>query len=180
MEASREDGWRTQSNLARLGQLFLPRRGQPNVPGGGQPCSTSAASVVERQTPESRHPSSAPSSGLPASRAGITSARTHDGQPSVGESMSPLERKPDAGDSHVRFDERGVETQCRAGYSGTGNRKGRSPLRPGLNITAPLLDSTKPPGEGTWPTVHVDFRRNLACPHAANKTFLNWLLSVCF
>ena len=56
--------------------------------------------------------------------------------------MSPLERKPDAGDSHVRFDERGVETQCRAGYSGTGNRKGRSPLRPGLNITAPLLDST--------------------------------------
>jgi hypothetical protein len=60
----------------------------------------------------------------------------------VGESMSPLERKPDAGDSHVRFDERGVETECRAGYSGTGNRKGRPPLRPSLNITAPLLDST--------------------------------------
>jgi hypothetical protein len=56
--------------------------------------------------------------------------------------MSPLERKPDAGDSHVRFDERGVETECRAGYSGTGNRKGRLPLRPSLNMTAPLLDST--------------------------------------
>src|SRR5207245_2784443 len=130
------------SNLARLGQLFLPRRGQPNVPGGGQPCSTSAASVVERQTPEPRYTSCAPSSGLSASGAGFASARTHDGQPSVGESMRTLERKPDAGDSHVRFDERGVETECRAGYSGTGNRKGRSPLRPGLHITAPLLDST--------------------------------------
>ena len=27
-------------------------------------------------------------------------------------------------------------------YSGTGNRKGRSQLRPRLNSTAPLLDST--------------------------------------
>ena len=56
--------------------------------------------------------------------------------------MRTLERKPDAGDSHVRFDERGVETECRAGYSGTGNRKGRPQLCPDLNITAPLLDST--------------------------------------
>ena len=31
----------------------------------------------------------------------------------VCERMNPLERKPDAGDSHVRFDERGVETECR-------------------------------------------------------------------
>ncbi len=57
--------------------------------------------------------------------------------------MNPLERKPDAGKGHVRFDERGVETECTAGYSGTGNRKGRLQLRPVLNITAPLLDSTK-------------------------------------
>jgi hypothetical protein len=41
--------------------------------------------------------------------------------------MSPLERKPDAGKPHVRFDERGVETKCMTGYSGTGNRKGRTP-----------------------------------------------------
>jgi len=57
--------------------------------------------------------------------------------------MNTLERKPDAGKPHVRFDERGVETECMTGYSGTGNRKGRIPLRPGLNATAPLLDSTK-------------------------------------
>ena len=56
--------------------------------------------------------------------------------------MNPLERKPDALIGHVRFDERGVETECMAGYSGTDNRKGRSPLRPCLNTTAPLLDST--------------------------------------
>jgi len=46
--------------------------------------------------------------------------------------MNTLERKPDARDGHVRFDERGVETGCMIGYSGTGNRKGRTPLGPGL------------------------------------------------
>jgi hypothetical protein len=44
--------------------------------------------------------------------------------------MNPLERKLDARNGHVQFDERGVETECRAGYSGTGNRKGRSRLWP--------------------------------------------------
>ena len=38
--------------------------------------------------------------------------------------MNPLERKLDARNGHVQFDEREVETECRAGYSGTGNRKG--------------------------------------------------------
>ena len=36
-----------------------------------------------------------------------------------------LVREPDAGDLHVRFDERGVETELWLGYSGTANRKGR-------------------------------------------------------
>ena len=63
--------------------------------------------------------------------------------PLVCESMNPLERKPDARDGHVRFDERGVETERMTSYSGTGHRKGRTRLRPGLNATAPLLDSTK-------------------------------------
>ena len=56
--------------------------------------------------------------------------------------MNPLERKPDALIGHVRFDERGVETECMAGNSGTSNRKGWSRLRPNLHTTAPLLDST--------------------------------------
>ena len=63
-------------------------------------------------------------------------------QPPVGESMNHLVRKPDAGNPHVRFDERGVETESMASYSGTSNRKGWSPLRLRLNFTAPLLDST--------------------------------------
>jgi len=32
---------------------------------------------------------------------------------------------PDAGELHVRFDEQGVETELRRGYSGTARRKGR-------------------------------------------------------
>jgi hypothetical protein len=35
-----------------------------------------------------------------------------------------------------------VETERMTGYSGTGSRKGRTPLRPGLTATALLLDST--------------------------------------
>ena len=58
--------------------------------------------------------------------------------------MNYLVRKPDAGKPHVRFDERGVETESTASYSGTSNRKGWSPLRLRLNFTAPLLDSTNP------------------------------------
>ncbi len=77
---------------------------------------------------------------------GPAKTSTHDRQPLVCERMNPLERKPDAPAGHVRFDERGVETECMTGYSGTGNRKGRTPLRPGLNTTAPLLDSTKSVG----------------------------------
>ena len=65
-------------------------------------------------------------------------------QPPVGESMNHLVRKPDAGNPHVRFDERGVVTESMASYSGTSNRKGWSPLRLRLNFTAPLLDSTDP------------------------------------
>ncbi len=55
--------------------------------------------------------------------------------------MNYLVRKPDAGKPHVRFDERGVETESTASYSGTSNRKGWSPLRLRLNFTAPLLES---------------------------------------
>jgi hypothetical protein len=72
--------------------------------------------------------------------------------------MSPLERKPDAGKPHVRFDERGVETECMTGYSGTGNRKGRTPAT-------------------AWPKHHRATPRlyksgtRAACGHAAYR---NW------
>jgi len=36
-----------------------------------------------------------------------------------------LVREPDAGNLHVRFDERDVETEQWSGYLGTANRKGR-------------------------------------------------------
>ena len=51
-------------------------------------------------------------------------ARSSRARPFVGESMR-LVREPDAGDLHVRFDERDVETEPRRGYSGTARRKGR-------------------------------------------------------
>src|SRR5262245_53297606 len=51
-------------------------------------------------------------------------ARSSQARPSVGKSMR-LVREPDAGDLHVRFDERDVETELRRGYTGTARRKGR-------------------------------------------------------
>ena len=129
LEASRGNGRGPQSNPARLGELFFPRRGQSSVSGCRQPCPASAAPMVERQTSESRRTSCATGSALPAPGLGTATAGTHDRQPLVCESMNTLERKPDARDGHVRFDERGVETGCMIGYSGTGNRKGRQRLR---------------------------------------------------
>jgi len=61
-------------------------------------------------------------------------------RPSVGESMR-LVREPDAGDLHVRFDERDVETGLRPGYVGTVRRRdGNRQAKP--TATAPHLDST--------------------------------------
>jgi len=53
-----------------------------------------------------------------------------------------LVREPDAGDLHVRFDERDVETELRGGYSGTATdeRGGNRQTEP--TATAPHLDST--------------------------------------
>jgi hypothetical protein len=53
--------------------------------------------------------------------------------------------EPDAANPHVRFDERGVETEARGGYSGTGNRKGRPTRKAPPTPTAPLRDSTTRP-----------------------------------
>ena len=73
----------------------------------------------------------------------------------MGDSMNYLVRKPDAGKPHVRFDERGVETESTASYSGTSNRKGWSPLRLRLNFTAPLLDSTNPVVSCSWDSEEI-------------------------
>jgi hypothetical protein len=51
-------------------------------------------------------------------------ARVAYARPSVSERMR-LVREPDAGDLHVRFDERDVETGLRQGYVGTVRRKRR-------------------------------------------------------
>jgi hypothetical protein len=51
-------------------------------------------------------------------------ARVAYARPSVSERMG-LVREPDAGDLHVRFDERDVETGLRQGYVGTVRRKRR-------------------------------------------------------
>src|SRR2546428_5078383 len=66
--------------------------------------------------------------------------------------MKSLERKPDARNGHVRFDERGVETKRMAGYSDTGNRKGRTQLRPAFT---PARHSSTP--QTPWSPAARDF-----------------------
>ncbi len=57
--------------------------------------------------------------------------------------MRPLERKPDAGNPHVRFDERGVETEMHDRLLRHRQPKGPDTAMACLTITAPLLDSTQ-------------------------------------
>jgi hypothetical protein len=47
-----------------------------------------------------------------------------------GQRHACLVREPDAGDLHVRFDERDVETELWSEYSGTARRKGRQQTSP--------------------------------------------------
>ena len=61
----------------------------------------------------------------------------------VGESISHLVRKPNAGKLHVRFDERDLETEDMVSYSGTGIPKGPA-HRLRLNLTPPRQISTLP------------------------------------
>src|SRR6266567_8935247 len=54
-----------------------------------------------------------------------------------------LVREPDAGNLHVRFDERGVETESRSSTKAPSDERGGNRyVRP--TATAPHLDSTKP------------------------------------
>lgn len=64
----------------------------------------------------------------------------NDRQLLVSECLKSLARKPDARKGRGRFDEQGVETKRMAGYSDTGNRKGRTPLWPAF--TPPRHSST--------------------------------------
>jgi len=50
-----------------------------------------------------------------------------------------LVREPDAGKLHVRFDERGVETESWSNSSGTARRKGRQQIRSTYSHRATLL-----------------------------------------
>jgi hypothetical protein len=61
----------------------------------------------------------------------------------VGDRISHLVRKPNAGKLHVRFDERDLETEDMVSYSGTGIPKGPA-HRLRLNLTPPRQISTLP------------------------------------
>ena len=68
----------------------------------------------------------------------------------VGERLSHLVRKPNAGQLHVRFDERDLETEDMVSYSGTGIPKGPA-HRLRLNLTPPRQISTLPGLVGSQP-----------------------------
>ena len=57
----------------------------------------------------------------------------------------PLVRKPDARKSHIRFDERDLETEETVRYSDTDKPKGSETVTAEPNSTAPDLDSTRRP-----------------------------------
>ena len=67
----------------------------------------------------------------------------------VCKSAVPLVRKPDARKSHIRFDERDLETEETVRYSDTDQPKGSETVTAEPNSTAPDLDSTRPPQHPT-------------------------------
>ena len=80
----------------------MPRRGQPSLPGGGQPRTASAASVVEWQTAESGRECDAPRAPVSAPGLGIATTGPNDRQPLVSERLKSLlneSRMPEMGTS---------------------------------------------------------------------------------
>ena len=63
----------------------------------------------------------------------------------VCKSAVSLVRKPDARKSHIRFDERDLETEKTVRYSDTDKPKGSETVMAEPNSTAPDLDSTRCP-----------------------------------
>src|SRR5262245_43607671 len=95
-----------------MGQLFQPWPGQQSLPRGGCPLPISAATVVVRQTPTpgSWHLRLPRRVSLRDTRVGPIGKDNE--QPPVGESMNgPWSESRDAGNPHVRFDERDLETE---------------------------------------------------------------------
>jgi len=91
--------------------------------------------------PASRDRDTTFSGSVSAVRVWSDPVATPDREPSVGDRMS-LFREPDAGNLHVRFDEREQEPES----SQTGlRRRGENPVNRHreTNATAPVLDSTR-------------------------------------
>ena len=108
---NRRKGKGTQRVGRGRGQLFQPRPGQQSLPRSGCPCPLSAATVVVLQTPTtgSWHERLPRRVSLRDARVG-TIGKDNEQLP-VGESMNgPWSESRDAGNPHVRFDERDLET----------------------------------------------------------------------
>src|SRR5215469_15209620 len=129
-----------QPKAKRMGKLLLPRPSQQGLPCGRSTHPQAAASVAVHQAQSEVAGEETFSDGIVLPSAWSGQSYRTDRQPSVGETVSFL-RAPDAGNPHVRCDEREEETEPRQ----TGLR------RRGENLanrhreakgTAPLLDST--------------------------------------
>jgi RNA-directed DNA polymerase len=89
------------------------------------------------------------------------------GPSSALEARLNLVREPDAGNLHVRFDEREVETEARCGYSGTGVAKGPATDNVAPNPTALPLDSTA--DRVCWPSTSAP-RDRASTRHSGRKS----------
>src|SRR5271167_710074 len=131
-----------QSPASRLGELLQLRRHLEELPGGGLVCLWACAqlSATASQGADARHPALLGPAHLwpiggaeSASAAGVDCANLRVN--SIGE--------PDAANLHVRFDERGAETEAMAWTETPALGESRRPqLIPMPKATAPLLDST--------------------------------------
>src|SRR5690606_34860254 len=104
------DGGRIEPCSERLGQLFLSRADQRSVSQDQRTCAIPVPSVVERQAQATRQWSTLVLESMARTKVRPGPTQVGSTPPAESERMNLL-REPDAGDPHVRFDEREVETE---------------------------------------------------------------------
>ena len=139
--------WTAQPNVGGLDELLPPRNPQTGLSSSGQlRLRTSARiSAEEAQGAVARHPSVLRRGGVRQVGSNPTPPHPPGAATSKSLRMKPV-GKPDAGNPHVRFDERGRETEsCLALRHRRSGESRRQQLPLQATATAPVLDSTQMP-----------------------------------
>src|SRR3972149_1080429 len=138
-------GGRAQPRASRVGRLLLPRSGQRYLPDDQYTRPVPVPHVVGRQAQSPQVRAVLVLESVAGTDLRAASASLGPLPVAACESVNLL-REPDAGDPHVRFDERDVETeQGRDTQAPTTERVGNT-LR-STYPTAPRLASTRPTGD---------------------------------